>query len=84
MSRPLKTVEELRAAANIRAKRWQQKQRASGKKHISGMIDPDVYDLICRERDRTGTTLATILETAVIEKYGTTALMEKDDSNNQK
>ncbi|ACN17854.1 hypothetical protein HRM2_48050 [Desulforapulum autotrophicum HRM2] len=70
MARPTKTIEELRATANARAKRWQQKQRDQGLKHLNVMVHQGTMDLIAEQREKTGATTPEIVERAIDVAYG--------------
>jgi len=69
-----RTAEEIlkdrREADKRRFKRYKERQEAQGKRHISGMISAEAYDLLCRERDKTGDSTATIIEKALLGFYG--------------
>ena len=70
MAKPTKTIEELRETANRRAKRWQQKQRDQGKKHLNVMVHQGTMDLIAEQREKTGATTTEIVERAIDAAYG--------------
>jgi len=50
--------------------RYKERQEAQGKRHISGMISAEAYDLLSRERDQTGASVSSIVEKALIGFYG--------------
>jgi len=58
-----------READKRRFKRYKERQEALGKRHISGMISAEAYNLLCRERDQTGDSTATIIERALVGFY---------------
>ncbi|MBW2011198.1 MAG: hypothetical protein JRI32_06015, partial [Deltaproteobacteria bacterium] len=71
MSRtPEQILEDRREAERRRFQRWKEKQEKSGKRHISGMISAEAYDLLSRERDITGASVSSIVEKALIGFYG--------------
>lgn len=72
MVKPKKTATELRATANRRVKRWQEKQRAAGKRPVNVMIDQGAVDLIDQEQQTTGDTMSEVVERAIVQTYGST------------
>ncbi len=70
MVKPQKTLEELRAAASARAKKYQQSQRDQGKRHLTALISQEVFDIIARQRERTGATVVQVVESAIKIAYG--------------
>lgn len=69
MVKPTKTAEELRKTSNIRAKRYQQAQRDQGKKHLSLLVSQEISDIIAEQRQKTGATIAKIVEAAIMAAY---------------
>jgi hypothetical protein len=76
MAKPQKTIEELRATANARAKRYQQAQRDRGKKHLTVFVSQEVSDIIAGQREKTGATVAKVVETAIMVAYGKPELVD--------
>jgi len=70
MVKPKKTLEEIRATGNARAKRYQQSQREMGKKHLTVLVSQDAMDIITRQRQRTGATVSKVVESAIMVAYG--------------
>jgi len=70
MVKPKKTLEEIRATGNARAKRYQQLQRALGKKHLTVLVSQDAMDIITGQRQRTGATVSKVVESAIMMAYG--------------
>jgi hypothetical protein len=56
-----------------RHKKWKEKQVAEGKKPITIMVSSHVKELIDREKKRTGSTIASIIERAVINHVAPSA-----------
>ena len=70
MVKPKKTLEEIRAAASARAKKYQQSQRDQGKRHLTALISQEVFDIIAWQRERTGATVVQVVESAIKIAYG--------------
>jgi signal transduction histidine kinase len=49
-----------------RQRKWKKKQASNGKRAVTVMLPVEIKDLIDRQRKETGTTIAQIIETAVI------------------
>jgi len=67
---PEQILENRREAERRRFQRWKDKQEKAGKRHISGMISAEAYNLLSRERDQTGESVSSIVEKALIGFYG--------------
>jgi len=63
-------LKDRREADKRRFARWKERQEQKGKRHISGMISAEAYDLLSRERDQTGESVSSIVERALIGFYG--------------
>lgn len=63
-------LEDRREADRRRFAKYKERQEALGKRHISGMISAEAYDLLSRERDVTGQSVSAIVERALIGFYG--------------
>lgn len=63
----------MRTEKENRHKKWKEKQLAQGKKSLTVMVSDYVKDLIDKERKRTGSTIARIIERAVIDHVAPSA-----------
>jgi hypothetical protein len=52
-----------------RQRKWKNNQTSAGKRAVTVMLAPDIKDLIDKERERTGETIAGVIERAVVNLF---------------
>ncbi len=60
-----------------RQRRWQERQKAAGRKRLTVVLGKDAYAVIMKEKEKTGESIASIINSALM-------LMEKGTANNSR
>ena len=56
----------MKTSNSVRQRKWKQKQVSNGKRSVTVMLPVEIKELIDSKRKETGTTIAHIIETAVV------------------
>lgn len=63
-------LEDRREADRRRFKRWKERQEKAGKRHISGMISAQAFQVLNQQRAKSGNSISAVIEKALIGFYG--------------